>query len=129
MSAAELLDYRDAFPHGKYEVAIEPSTFSLRAYNAFLRGIWHYARGIAFECVCKLTAQSWAAPANSFAAGRPSMACPTQHPGRPTPVVRVVHGLRQIECAHGAVRCQRVTGVMAFVAFTRLIAATQSFWL
>jgi urea carboxylase len=39
VSAAELLEYRDAFPHGKYDVAIEPATFNLRSYNAFLRSI------------------------------------------------------------------------------------------
>jgi urea carboxylase len=39
VSAAELLEYRDAFPHGKYDVAIEPTTFTLRSYNAFLRSI------------------------------------------------------------------------------------------
>ena len=39
VSAAELLDVRDAFPHGKYDIAIEPAEFSLRSYNAFLRSI------------------------------------------------------------------------------------------
>ena len=39
VSAAELLEMRDAFPHGKYDVAIEPPTFSLRDYRAFLASI------------------------------------------------------------------------------------------
>ena len=30
---------RDAFPHGKYSLDIEPGEFSLRDYRAFLRGI------------------------------------------------------------------------------------------
>jgi urea carboxylase len=39
VSAGELLDIRDRFPHGKYDVAIEPSEFSLRGYNAFRQSI------------------------------------------------------------------------------------------
>ena len=37
--AAELLEMRDAFPHGKYSVDIEPTEFSLRDYHAFLASI------------------------------------------------------------------------------------------
>ena len=44
VSAAELLEMRDAFPHGKYNVAIEPLTFSMRAYRAFLASIAPAAR-------------------------------------------------------------------------------------
>jgi hypothetical protein len=44
VSAAELLEMRDAFPHGKYNVAIEPLTFSMRAYRAFLASIAPEAR-------------------------------------------------------------------------------------
>jgi urea carboxylase len=39
VSAAELLDMRDAFPHGKYSVDIEPGEFNLRDYRAFLDDI------------------------------------------------------------------------------------------
>ncbi|MDO8795010.1 MAG: urea carboxylase [Vicinamibacterales bacterium] len=35
VSASELLDMRDAFPHGKYDISIEPQIFSLRDYHAF----------------------------------------------------------------------------------------------
>jgi len=45
VSAAELLEMRDAFPHGKYDVAIEPLTFSMREYRAFLASIAPEARG------------------------------------------------------------------------------------
>jgi urea carboxylase len=44
VSAAELLEMRDAFPHGKYDVAIEPLTFSMREYRAFLASIAPAAR-------------------------------------------------------------------------------------
>ncbi|HET9267943.1 MAG TPA: urea carboxylase [Vicinamibacterales bacterium] len=44
VSAAELLEMRDAFPHGKYDVAIEPRTFSMRDYRAFLASIAPEAR-------------------------------------------------------------------------------------
>jgi urea carboxylase len=44
VSAAELLEMRDAFPHGKYDVAIEPQTFSMRDYRAFLASIAPEAR-------------------------------------------------------------------------------------
>jgi urea carboxylase len=39
VSAAELLDIRDAFPHGKYSLNIEPSEFNLNSYSKFLRQI------------------------------------------------------------------------------------------
>jgi urea carboxylase len=45
-SAAELLDMRDAFPHGKYDVAIEPLTFSMREHRAFLASIAPEARAV-----------------------------------------------------------------------------------
>src|SRR5258707_1029675 len=38
-SAAELLEIRDAFPHGKYGLRIEQNDFSLSEYHSFLRGI------------------------------------------------------------------------------------------
>jgi urea carboxylase len=44
VSAAELLEMRDAFPHGKYDVDIEPTAFSMREYHAFLRSIDPEAR-------------------------------------------------------------------------------------
>jgi urea carboxylase len=39
VSAAELLDIRGAFPHGKYSLNIEPSEFNLSSYSKFLRQI------------------------------------------------------------------------------------------
>jgi urea carboxylase len=39
VTAGELLEMRDAFPHGEYSLDIEPSEFSLRGYHAFLRSI------------------------------------------------------------------------------------------
>jgi urea carboxylase len=39
VSAEELLDMRDAFPHGEYQVRIEPTDFKLRDYHKFLAGI------------------------------------------------------------------------------------------
>jgi urea carboxylase len=39
VGARELLEMRDAFPHGKYRVEIEPAQFDLRRYRDFLRGI------------------------------------------------------------------------------------------
>jgi urea carboxylase len=39
VGADELLDMRDAFPHGKYGIDIEPTEFGLRSYHAFLRSI------------------------------------------------------------------------------------------
>ena len=38
-SAAELLEIRDAFPHGQYSLRIEPTEFRLRDYHAFLKSI------------------------------------------------------------------------------------------
>jgi urea carboxylase len=37
VTANELLEIRDAFPHGKYSLDIEAGEFSLRDYRAFLR--------------------------------------------------------------------------------------------
>lgn len=37
VSAAELLEIRDAFPHGKYELNVEPRDFKLRDYRKFLQ--------------------------------------------------------------------------------------------
>jgi urea carboxylase len=39
VGADELLEIRDAFPHGEYRIDIEPTEFSLRNYHAFLRSI------------------------------------------------------------------------------------------
>ena len=39
VTATELLEMRDAFPHGKYGVNIEPTEFNLRNYHKFLRSI------------------------------------------------------------------------------------------
>jgi urea carboxylase len=39
VSAGELLEIRDAFPHGKYRLQIESQPFSLREYHAFLGSI------------------------------------------------------------------------------------------
>src|ERR1700680_4560038 len=39
VSAAELLEIRDAFPHGQYSLRIEPTEFRLRNYHAFLKSI------------------------------------------------------------------------------------------
>jgi urea carboxylase len=39
VSAQELLEIRDAFPHGKYKLNIEYTDFSLRKYHALLRRI------------------------------------------------------------------------------------------
>lgn len=39
VGAAELLEIRDAFPHGQYSLRIEPTEFRLRDYHAFLKSI------------------------------------------------------------------------------------------
>jgi urea carboxylase len=39
VSAAQLLEIRDAFPHGQYSLRIEPTEFRLRDYHAFLKSI------------------------------------------------------------------------------------------
>jgi urea carboxylase len=39
VKADELLDMRDRFPHGKFELNITEEPFKLRDYNAFLDGI------------------------------------------------------------------------------------------
>ena len=39
VSAAELLEIRDAFPHGQYSLHIETTEFRLRDYHAFLKSI------------------------------------------------------------------------------------------
>jgi urea carboxylase len=39
VSAAELLEIRDAFPHGGYRLRIEPREFRLKEYHAFLDSI------------------------------------------------------------------------------------------
>lgn len=39
VSAGELLEHREAFPHGRFEVRMEPSEFNLREYDRFLGGI------------------------------------------------------------------------------------------
>ncbi|HXR44267.1 MAG TPA: carboxyltransferase domain-containing protein, partial [Pseudolysinimonas sp.] len=81
VSAAELLDLRDAFPHGKYDVAIEPQTFSMRDHRAFLASIALEARAAkqrqqaAFEA----ERERWAA------AGQPAFVEPADDP--PPPVV------------------------------------------
>jgi urea carboxylase len=44
VSAAELLEIRDAFPHGQYSLRIEPTEFRLRDYHSFLKSIGPDAR-------------------------------------------------------------------------------------
>jgi urea carboxylase len=44
VSAGELLEMRDAFPHGKVSINIERSSFGLRSYRAFLRSVVGEAR-------------------------------------------------------------------------------------
>jgi urea carboxylase len=39
VSGEELLEARSSFPHGKYEIRIEPTEFSLRSYGLFLDSI------------------------------------------------------------------------------------------
>ena len=39
VSAAELLEFRDAFPHGKFSLRVEENSFSLRDYHRFLSSI------------------------------------------------------------------------------------------
>ena len=39
VSAAELLEFRDAFPHGKFSLRIEDASFNLREYHAFLDSV------------------------------------------------------------------------------------------
>ncbi len=39
VTAAELLEMRNAFPHGKYGIDIEPTEFNVRNYHKFLRSI------------------------------------------------------------------------------------------
>jgi urea carboxylase len=39
VSAQDLLEIRDAFPHGQYPLRIEPGEFRLRDYHAFLQSI------------------------------------------------------------------------------------------
>ncbi len=39
VSAEELLEIRDAFPHGRYHLRIEPCEFRLKDYHAFLNSI------------------------------------------------------------------------------------------
>jgi urea carboxylase len=39
LSAEELLEIRDAFPHGRYHLRIEPREFRLKDYHAFLNSI------------------------------------------------------------------------------------------
>ncbi|MGO9259801.1 MAG: urea carboxylase [Bryobacteraceae bacterium] len=41
VSAGELLEIRDAFPHGRYPLRIESQDFRLADYHAFLRSIQH----------------------------------------------------------------------------------------
>ncbi len=44
VSAVELLDMRDAFPHGKCHVTVEPTQFRYQDYQTFLGGIQAEAR-------------------------------------------------------------------------------------
>ena len=44
VGANELLEMREAFPHGRYSVAIDPATFNLKEYRAFLQSIAPDAR-------------------------------------------------------------------------------------
>ena len=39
VNASQLLEIRDAFPHGKYSLQIEPVEFRLRDYHSFLKSI------------------------------------------------------------------------------------------
>jgi urea carboxylase len=43
VGAGELLELREAFPHGRYKIRIEEQEFRLREYHAFLRSIDHEA--------------------------------------------------------------------------------------
>ncbi|HYP14343.1 MAG TPA: 5-oxoprolinase/urea amidolyase family protein, partial [Bryobacteraceae bacterium] len=43
VTAKELLDHREAFPHGRFEVRTEPGQFSLAEYDTFLKKIRGHA--------------------------------------------------------------------------------------
>jgi len=82
VSAAELLEMRDAFPHGKYGLDIEPTEFSLRSYHAFLKSIDGDARAFKAQQQAAFLAERerWAA------AGQPEFVEPPEEPPGAGPV-------------------------------------------
>jgi len=76
VSADELLEMRDAFPHGEYSIDIEPAEFSLRKYHAFLGSIDADARAFKTHQQAAFLAERerWAA------AGQPEFVEPPDIP-------------------------------------------------
>jgi urea carboxylase len=77
VSAGELIEMRDAFPHGTYHVDIEPTGFRLRSYQAFLRAI----EGDAGDFKRRQQAAFLAERERWAAAGQPELVDPPD--GRP----------------------------------------------
>jgi urea carboxylase len=81
VTANELLEMRDAFPHGKYAVDIEPTQFTLRDYHAFLRSI--DTKAAAFkrtqQAAFLAERERWAAAGQPEFVEPPESPPPTQH--------------------------------------------------
>ena len=79
VSAAELLEMRDAFPYGEYDVRIEPQAFNLRDYHAELAA--HAGEAAAFkrhqQAAFLAERERWAA------AGQPEFVEPPDDPAPP----------------------------------------------
>ncbi len=76
VSAAELLEMRDAFPHGRYRLRIEPTDFNLHEYHSFLESIAGEAAKFKTQQQAAFLAERerWAA------AGHPEFVEPPEQP-------------------------------------------------
>ncbi|MGE3402241.1 MAG: urea carboxylase [Vicinamibacterales bacterium] len=83
VSAAELLEMREAFPHGEYSIGIEQTEFSLASYHRFLDAIAPEARAFKQMQQAAFVAERerWAA------AGQPEFVEPPDDMPPPAPAV------------------------------------------
>ena len=79
VGAAELLEIRDAFPHGQYSLQVEPAMFSLRSYHAFVRAVGAEAAQFKRQQQAAFIAERerW------VAAGQPELVEPTDNDSTP----------------------------------------------
>jgi urea carboxylase len=91
VSAAELLEIREAFPRGRYPLQIEPKEFSLRDYHAFLNSIKSEADAFKTHQQAAFDAERerWAA------AGHAEYVEPPEIPA-PEPESRIPHGCSSV---------------------------------
>lgn len=113
VSDAELLEAREAFPHGAYPLKIEDTSFSLKAHRQFLAANDTAIAGFKFrqQSAFEVERQRWReAGLDSFVASEPADICEDAVPEGMTPVYAPATGsIWKIEAEPGAAVAEGAT--------------------